>query len=505
MNAPIRSITSFPGLSLLALIVFCLAFPSDGQQRETRLRVDVRLVLLNTLVNQPTGAPAAGLKSEDFRVFEDGQEQQVAVFAAGAMPVHVALVVDTSGSTRESLPELKKAARRFAEQFGPEDQLALYDLGPDVMRLAGFTTDRRSITRALGQLETIFNPRDLPQRRRRAPVLAEAKPPGGTMLYDSLELVAAEFPSEAQRRVILVFTDGLDNASERTLEDVSRTVLRGSTVIYAVMPQPPLPLSSPAPTPDRSRRSDSGFSKKKWTVILDLSEASNAVEPLMRGAALKFLDQLEPEARLWIFEYRDSLRLLTPAEAPARLDSNRAPVPLTPAEAQVALERGLFWSRTEETGERARTRLEADHMLVLTGLERGGIWKLFRDGTLDPSGAIVLVPERFPEAAEQELVMRTLVHEPGGPLKAAQLSRWLSDEKVAGKFRELVKDTGGAMMEVRRAQDLGDSYAQIAKLIQSSYTLGYYTKAPPGRHELRVEVPGREVRVQSRRVLVVEP
>jgi hypothetical protein len=60
------------------------------------------------------------------------------------------------------------------------------------------------------------------------------------------------------------------------------------------------------------------------------------------------------------------------------------------------------------------------------------------------------------------------------------------------------------VLEARRAQDLGNSYAQIAQLIRSSYTLGYYTKAKPGRHELRVETPGKNLTVRSRRVVVVE-
>jgi len=482
------------------LLLVCLPTSIPGQQKETRLRVDVRLVLLNTLVNLPTGAPATGLRSEDFRVLEDAQEQPLAVFAAGAMPVHVALLVDTSGSTRNSLPELKKAARRFIEQFGLDDQLALYDFGPDLMRLQEFTTDRRAVTQALNLLEPILNSRDLPKRRRRAPVLAEAKPPGGTMLYDSLALLEAEFPDEAQRRVILVLTDGLDNASQRSLEEVSRTLLRGSTVIYAVMPRS-------LETPKRAaaiQRASAPSAKKKWTVILDLSGASPKVEQLIRETAARFLENLDPAARVWLLEYREKLQLLCVSPNSVVLDSHGVPAPVALLEAQGALAQRHFWTRANGSAESKLLKIDAEHELVLTDARHSGVWKLIRDAALRRPDFAALNPEQFPAPEEQELVLQTLLRNSDGGVKAASLARQLSEERVAQKFRELVRDTGGVVLEARRAQDLGNSYAQIAQLIRSSYTLGYYTKAKPGRHALRVETPGKNLTVRSRRVVLVE-
>ena len=94
--------------------------PAENQKQEEgpfSLRVDVDLVVLNLTVVDENGANVTNLKKEDFTVYEDGVEQEVSSFYPVEAPFHLVMILDSSSSTRNNLPLIKKAASNFVEEL----------------------------------------------------------------------------------------------------------------------------------------------------------------------------------------------------------------------------------------------------------------------------------------------------------------------------------------------------------------------------------------------------
>src|SRR3989440_6611800 len=89
------------------------------------LRVDTTLVSIPVSVMDRAGKFIPDLRKEDFRIWEDGVEQQVAYFASTEKPFTVALVIDTSGSTKNKLEDIQNAAIAFVEQLRPDDRVMI--------------------------------------------------------------------------------------------------------------------------------------------------------------------------------------------------------------------------------------------------------------------------------------------------------------------------------------------------------------------------------------------
>src|SRR5271156_2789078 len=104
-----------PILVMLACVAALAQQPPTQSQPETTLKVDVKLVNVYVTVTDAHGSPVAGLKKENFKVLEDGHEQTISVFdKESALPLSIALAIDTSLSTLHSLPPHQASAQRFA-------------------------------------------------------------------------------------------------------------------------------------------------------------------------------------------------------------------------------------------------------------------------------------------------------------------------------------------------------------------------------------------------------
>jgi VWFA-related protein len=158
------------------------------------VRVSTSLVTIPVSILDRDGRFIPNLGKEDFRIFEDGVEQQVAYFAATEQPFTVALVIDTSNSTRFKLEDIQDAAIAFLDQLRPEDQMLVVSFNDEIRVLSEVTNDRRELQRAI--------------RRTRWG--------GGTKLYDALDLVIKQRLNRVEgRKAIVLFTDGVDTTSRR--------------------------------------------------------------------------------------------------------------------------------------------------------------------------------------------------------------------------------------------------------------------------------------------------
>ncbi|MFL6227679.1 MAG: VWA domain-containing protein [Pyrinomonadaceae bacterium] len=187
------------------------------------LRVDTQLVPVPVVVRDKAGRPVGNLRADNFVLYEDGRPQRISNFATTDAPFEIALLLDTSGSTREDIGLIRRAANLFIEQLRPGDRVAIISFNtkqdgarpvPVVEVKSPLTDDRARLRDALEQIGSSY----------------------GTPYYDALERVAQEVfrepPREAVkgRRALVALTDGVDSSSEAEFEE-SRARLRQSSVI----------------------------------------------------------------------------------------------------------------------------------------------------------------------------------------------------------------------------------------------------------------------------------
>jgi Ca-activated chloride channel homolog len=188
--------------------------PNGGKQ-DSRIRVDVNLVVLHTTVLDDRGRFADGLKEENFRVFEDKAEQKLAVFKREDIPVSMGLVIDNSGSMRDKRPRVNAAALTLVEASNPQDEAFVVNFNDDY-----YLDLDKDFTNSIPELKE---------------ALERIDSRGSTALYDaiigSLDHVKK---GSKDKKVLLVVTDGEDNTSHNSLEKTIKEIQKTDTVIYTI-------------------------------------------------------------------------------------------------------------------------------------------------------------------------------------------------------------------------------------------------------------------------------
>lgn len=186
-----------PPALLLAGILLAQAAAQAPQKppgESQAIKLQVEMVSLQVVVTNREGRRVLDLKKEDFQVFEDGIEQQIAGFGQTDEPVSVLLALDTSGSTELQLPRIQNEAIRFCNLLHPDDSVAVMSFAEDVSLLEDWSIDRD----------------------RNAYGIKETRPGGWTVLYEAVWLALEEVLKPLQERSALVlFTDGVDTASRK--------------------------------------------------------------------------------------------------------------------------------------------------------------------------------------------------------------------------------------------------------------------------------------------------
>lgn len=199
----------------LFLAFTSLATAQDAS--DTVIRVDAPLVVLHASVRTASGRVVAGLQQRHFQLTEDGAPQTIRGFHSEDTPLAVGLVVDNSGSMREKLGEVFDAAAAFARLSNPDDRLFVVNF-----------SDRPVFALPDTVLFTASPP--VLERAIRSPV-----PSGKTALYDAIRAALAHLSaSGAERKALLVISDGGDNASSSALNQTVDDVLRSDAAIYTL-------------------------------------------------------------------------------------------------------------------------------------------------------------------------------------------------------------------------------------------------------------------------------
>ncbi len=217
---------------LVALMAICLAVTVSGlgqtnKEKEDVIRVDTQLVDVPVAVSSSSGMRIRDLRATNFVVYEDGKQQKIENFSAAAAPFEVALVLDTSGSTRSDLQLIKRAAQEFVQSLRNGDRVAVSAFESDQKGgqavasstvLSGLTEDRSRLKAAIDSAKTSF----------------------GTPYYDSLLQVAESIfrdPPNREfrgRRAIVALTDGVDSTSQADFDEVRERLQKLGIVCFFV-------------------------------------------------------------------------------------------------------------------------------------------------------------------------------------------------------------------------------------------------------------------------------
>jgi VWFA-related protein len=169
---------------------------ADGEDGE--VKVETTLVTIPVSVFDRNGFYVPGLDQADFKIFEDGKEQEIAYFGTSEKPFTVILLIDTSPSTEYKIDDIRSAAVAFVDQLKPQDQVMVIEFDANVHVLTEATSDRQLIYKGIKRAD--FG--------------------GGTSLYDAVDFSLKKRLNKIEgRKAIVLFTDGVDTTSSKSNYD----------------------------------------------------------------------------------------------------------------------------------------------------------------------------------------------------------------------------------------------------------------------------------------------
>jgi Ca-activated chloride channel homolog len=209
------------GSTISAHLIRLVVTPVDGERivRTMRTkglgyadRVIVEAIQVTVTVTDDAGRFVAGIPRAAFKVFEDGRPQPITYFASQDVPLELLVAVDISGSMTTAMPKLKKAVKDFLLAVPAKDQVTLLGFNDSVFALTRKTTDPAERVRAVDRLA----------------------PWGATALYDVIVRGVDMLGKQVGRRALVVFSDGEDQGSHVSLEDVERKLQAADVTLYMI-------------------------------------------------------------------------------------------------------------------------------------------------------------------------------------------------------------------------------------------------------------------------------
>ncbi|HJP94615.1 MAG TPA: VWA domain-containing protein [Pyrinomonadaceae bacterium] len=200
---------------------------SDEVDEGDVVRVDTQLVAVPAVVTDSSGHPLSGLRPENFRILEDGQPQTIANFGTAETPFEIALLLDTSGSTRDDVALIRAAANSFIEALRPGDRVGVVSFNTaqtvaepiaTVEVLTPLTSDRDALRTAIENLGASQ----------------------GTPYYDGLQKVADSIFRDPPRddvrgrRAVVALTDGVDSSSNSDFATAKEKLSRAGIACYFI-------------------------------------------------------------------------------------------------------------------------------------------------------------------------------------------------------------------------------------------------------------------------------
>jgi len=173
---------------------------------------EVNRVILWVTVTDKNDGPVLDLAKENFTVLEDGIPQTIRDFQPEDRPITMAIVLDSSGSMRDSLPDVHQAAAGFVETLRPQDKALVIDFDDRVFLIQELTSDQPLLKEAVSSTEAL----------------------GSTALYDALHAAFRKLRGIEGRKAIVLLSDGDDTASQLAYDRILEEAKAQSVLIYGI-------------------------------------------------------------------------------------------------------------------------------------------------------------------------------------------------------------------------------------------------------------------------------
>jgi len=261
-----------PLASLVATLVAATGLLAQAPAQESLFRSTSQTVAIYSTVVDSTGRLVPDLEAEHFEVYDNGVLQPLTIFKSDVQPIKVVVMLDTSGSMTLNLELLKMAAERFVLRLLPDDRARIGSFSDKILISPRFTGDRDELIRILREEIQFGNP---------------------TFLWDAIDESMTALAGEVDRRVVLVFTDGQDEYSERVkFGDVLQRAQTEDFMVYAIGLQSEIPRLGRVTKPDDrlgelAERTGGGYFELKRTADLN-STFTRVADELHRQYVLGF-------------------------------------------------------------------------------------------------------------------------------------------------------------------------------------------------------------------------
>ncbi|MBV8857793.1 MAG: VWA domain-containing protein [Acidobacteria bacterium] len=232
---------------------------SSGDEEVVRVRTD--LVVVPVFVNDSHGRRVPGLTQADFQVLDNGRPVEASYFAAGAETVALLFLLDASGSTRETITQQRETALALFSHFGARSRVAVIQFREQAELTQDFTRDLRAARKA-------FQIASLPDRR--TAIFDAAR--------DAVRAFAANGRNAAERRIVVLVSDGLDTASTTAPAPVIAEANAAGVSFYVVH----LPLYAPSDGRLAARKPSRGFrelAEKTGGQFFVVGDARSSLDP----------------------------------------------------------------------------------------------------------------------------------------------------------------------------------------------------------------------------------
>src|SRR6201996_3192059 len=181
---------------------------------EAQFRTDARLVVLHASVVDKRGKLITNLNQNAFKVFENGQQQQVKIFRREDVPVSLGIIIDDSGIMSTKRSRVEAASLAMVRESNPQDEVFIVNFNDDAFLDVPFTNDVHKMEQGLARIDSR----------------------GGTAMRDAIgmSLDYAKHQAKKDKKVLMVITDGNDNASNISLEKVVGRSNQSDVLVYAI-------------------------------------------------------------------------------------------------------------------------------------------------------------------------------------------------------------------------------------------------------------------------------
>ncbi len=194
--------------------LFAVLLAASLPWANAQFRSDTRLVVLHASVNDKKGKLLTNLDQKAFKVFENGQPQEVKIFRREDVPVSLGLLIDDSGSMMSKRARVEAAALAMVKESNPHDEVFIVNFNDEAFLDVPFTSDPKRMEQGLARIDSR----------------------GGTAMRDAVSMSLDYENKEAKKdkKVLLVVTDGNDNASGISLEKIVARANQSDTLVYAI-------------------------------------------------------------------------------------------------------------------------------------------------------------------------------------------------------------------------------------------------------------------------------